>query len=232
MRRIYAKVKDIQPISEIPPNATKLWENDSFAVYYIYDIYASEVQWILVNKTYDKKYVSLLRGAVLEIHGQTYAVPKYVFGNAYADVYFANSLSSYVNNLNEVPLYSLAVLKSPSGQSIVGFVFALPPKGILIVPEYGFVGLKSIEAELLEVKPENLNLYVVIYDYAEVLEYEQESGMQVQAPPDPYAVFSYQFRIDNVGTIVTPRVILEIPQSDVNFVVTLIDDIKKFFHKL
>jgi len=232
MRRVYAKVKDIQPISEIPPNANKLWENDSFAVYYIYDIYASEVQWILVNKTYDKKYVSLLRGAVLEIHGQTYAVPKYVFGNAYADVYFANSLSSYVNNLNEVPLYSLAVLKSPSGQSIVGFVFALPPKGILIVPEYGFVGLKSIEAELLEVKPENLNLYVVIYDYAEVLEYEQESGVQVQAPPDPYAVFSYQFRIDNVGTIVTPRVILEIPQSDVNFVVTLIDDIKKFFHKL
>ena len=232
MRRIYAKVKDIQPLSEVPPNANKLWENDSFAVYYIYDIYASEVQWILVNKTYDKKYVSLLRGAVLEIQGRTYAVPKYVFGNAYADVYFANSLSSYINNLNEVPLYSLAILKSHSGQSIIGFVFALPPKGILIVPEYGFVGLKSIEAELLEVKPENLNLYVVIYDYAEVLEYEQESGVSVQAPPDPYAVFSYQFRIDNVGTVVTPRVILEIPQSDVNFIVTLIDDIKKFFHKL
>ena len=120
MRKLRASVKDIKPLSEIPPNATLLWENDSFAVYYIYDIYASEVQWVLVNKTYDTKYVSLLRGAVLEIQGQTYSIPEYIFGNAFADVYFANDLSSYISNLNDIPLYSLAVLKSPSGQSIVG----------------------------------------------------------------------------------------------------------------
>jgi len=232
MRKLRASVKDIKPLSEIPPNATLLWENDKFAVYYIYDLYASEVQWILVNKTYEKKYVSLLRGAVLEIQGQTYAIPKYIFGEAYADVYFGNGLSSYINDLNNVPLYSLAILKASSGQSIVGFVFALPPKGVLIVPEYGFVGLQSLEAELLEVKPENLNLYVIIYDYAEIIEYEQESCMQVQAPPDPYAVFSYQFKIDNIGTIMTPRVILEIPESDVNIITTIINDIKKFFHRL
>jgi hypothetical protein len=232
MRKLRASVKDIRPLSEIPPNATLLWENDSFAVYYVYDLYASEVQWVLVNKTYSQKYVSLLRGAVLQIQGQTYSIPEYIFGNAYADVYFANYLSSYINNLNDIPLYSLAILKDSSGKSIVGFVFVLPPKGVLIVPEYGFVGLQSLDAELLEVKPENLNLYVIIYDYAEIIEYEQESGVQVQAPPDPYAVFSYQFKIDNVGTVVTPRVILEIPQSDVNFVTTLIDDIKKFFRKL
>jgi hypothetical protein len=232
MRKLRASVKDIKPLSEIPPNATLLWENDKFSVYYIYDLYASEVQWILVNKTYEKKYVSLLRGAVLEIQGQTYAIPKYIFGNAFADVYFGNGLSSYINDLNNVSLYSLAILKAPSGQSIVGFVFALPPKGVLIVPEYGFVGLQSLEAELLEVKPENLNLYVIIYDYAEIIEYEQESCMQVQAPPDPYAVFSYQFKIDNIGTIMTPRVILEIPESDVNIITTIINDIKKFFHRL
>jgi hypothetical protein len=156
----------------------------------------------------------------------------YIFGEAYADVYFANGLSSYINDLNNVPLYSLAILKSPSGQSIVGFVFALPPKGILIVPEYGFVGLKSLEAQLLEVKPENLNLYAIIYDYTEIIEYEQESCTQVQAPPDPYSVFSYQFKIDNIGTIITPRVILEIPESDVNVITTIINDIKKFFHRL
>jgi len=232
MRKLYARVKDIQTLSEVPSNATLLWENDKFAVYYIYDIYAHEVQWILVNKTYEKKFVSLLRGAVLEINGVSYPIPKYIFGEAFADVYFANHLSLYINDLNDVPLYSLAVLKTPSGFSVIGFVFALPPKGVLVVPEYGFVGLKSLEAELLEVKPENLNLYVIIYDYAEVLEYEIQTGLKVQAPPDPYAVFSYQFKIDDVGTVVTPRIILEIPQSDVNIILTIIHDIKKFFHKI
>ena len=232
MRKLRASIQDIRPLSEIPSNATLLWQNSNFAIYYIYDLYAGEVQWILVNKTYTQKYVSLLRGAVLEIQGQTYAIPKYIFGNAFAEVYFANSLSSYISNLNNIPLYSLAVLRDSSGKNIVGFVFSLPPKGVLIVPEYGFYGLQSLEAELLEVSPGNLNLYVIIYDYAEIIEYEQQTGLQVQAPPDPYAVFSYQFNISDVGTVVTPRVILEIPQSDVNFVNTLIDDIKKFFRRL
>jgi len=232
MRKLRASVKDIRPLSEIPPNSQLLWQNNEFAIYYIYDIYAGEVQWVLVNKTYTQKYVSLLRGAVLEIQGQTYAIPDYIFGNAFAEVYFGNGLSSYISNLNDIPLYSLAVLRDSSNKSIVGFVFSLPPKGVLIVPEYGFYGLQSLEAELLEVSPGNLNLYVIIYDYAEIIEYEQQTGLQVQAPPDPYAVFSYQFNISDVGTVVTSRVILEIPQSDVNFVNTLINDIKKFFHKL
>jgi len=232
MRKIYAKVNDIRPLSEVPPNAEFLWENDKFAVYYIYDIYDHGVQWILVNKTYDKKYVSLLRGAVLYKQGQTYAIPKYVFGNAFAEVYFGNSLSTYINNLNDVPLYSLAVLNSPSGQSIVGFVFALPPKGIVIVPEYGFVGLKSLEAELLEVIPDNSNLYVILYDYAEVLEYEGQTGIPVRSPPDPYAIFSYQFKIDDIGNVMTPRTIIEIPHTDVKFVTSIIDDVRKLFRKL
>jgi hypothetical protein len=54
MRKLRVSVKDIKPLSEIPPNATLLWQNDEFAVYYIYDLYAGEVQWILVNKTYER----------------------------------------------------------------------------------------------------------------------------------------------------------------------------------
>jgi len=232
MRKLYTLLKDIRTLSSIPPNASLLWESNNFAVYYIHDIYSSEVQWVLVNKTYDKKYVSLLRGAILEIQGQTYAIPMYIFGNAYADVYFGNGLSSYISDLNHVPLYSLAILKNPSGHSIVGFVFVLPPKGILVVPEYGFVGLQKLEAQLLEVKPESLNLYAIIYDYAEIIEYEDEANLQVQAPPDPYFVFSYQFKIDEIGTVVTPRVILEIPESDVSVITSIINDIRKFLHKL
>jgi len=236
MRKLRALVKEIKPLSEIPPNATLLWENNNFAVYYIYDLYAGEVQWVLVNKTYEKKYVSLLRGAILEIQGQTYAIPMYIFGNAYADVYFGNGLSSYISDLNHVPLYSLAILKSPSGQSIVGFVFALPPKGVVITSEYGFIGLKSIEAELLEVIPENLNMYLIFYDHNEVISYEDASGVKVQAPPNPYTVLSFQFKIDNIGTIMTHRMILEIPleipQSYVDVITTIVNDIKNFFRKL
>jgi hypothetical protein len=187
MIKLYAKVENIKTLSEIPPNATLLWENDKFAVYYIYDIYSGEVQWVLVNKTYEKKYVSLLRGAVMENHGQTYVAPKYIFGNAYADVYFANHLSYYINNLDDVNIYALGILKAPSGQTAVGFVFALPPKGMVIAPEYGFIGLKSLEAEILEVVPENLNMYLIFYDYNEVVSYENASGLRVQSPSDPYS---------------------------------------------
>jgi len=186
----------------------------------------------MVNKTNTTLYISLLRGASLNINGQNATVPSYVFGNAFAEVYFANGLSSYINDLNNIPLYSLAILKSSSGQTIVGFVFALPPNGVISAPEYGFVGLQSLNGQLLEVTPGSDNLYAIIYDYAEILEYEQEAGVQVQAPPDPYAVYSYQFSINDIGTIVTSRMIFEVPQSDVNAITGLINDIKKFFHKL
>ncbi len=99
-------------------------------------------------------------------------------------------------------------------------------------PEYGFIGLQSLNGQLLEVTPENDNLYAIIYDYVEIIEYEQEAGVQVQAPPDPYAIYSYQFSISDIGTIITPRVIFKVPQSDVNVITGLINDIKKLFHKL
>jgi len=232
MRRLHADLKNIRPLAQVPNDAQLLYQDSKVALYYTYDYYQGQVTWIMVNKTNTTLYVSLLRGASLNINGQNATVPSYVFGNAFAEVYFANGLSSYINDLNNIPLYSLAVLKSPSGQTIVGFVFALPPNSVVSAPEYGFVGLQSLNGQLLEVTPENDNLYAIIYDFVEIMEYEQEAGVQVQAPPDPYAVYSYQFSISDIGTIVTPRVIFKVPQSDVNVITGLINDIKKFFHKL
>ena len=228
MRHLRADLKNIRPLAQVPNDAQLLYQDSKVALYYTYDYYQGQVTWIMVNKTDTTLYVSLLRGASLNIT----TVPSYVFGNAFAEVYFANGLSSYINDLNDIPLYSLAILKSPSGQTIVGFVFALPSNAVISVPEYGFVGLQSLNGQLLEVTPENDNLYAIIYDFVEIMEYEQEAGVQVQAPPDPYAVYSYQFSISDVGTIVTPRVIFKVPQSDVNAITGLINDIKKFFHKL
>ncbi|AOS58416.1 conserved lipothrixviral protein [Sulfolobus islandicus filamentous virus 2] len=232
MRKLRADVSKVKPLSEIPSGSNLLWQNDNFALYYTYDATQGRVDWILVNKTNEKKYVSLLRGAELVYNNNVITVPSYIFGNAFADVYFANGLSSYISDLNNVPLYSLAVLRDSSGKNIVGFVFSLPPNGIITVPEYGFANLQKLWGQLLEAYPENLNLYVIIYDYAEIIEYEQETGVTVQAPPDPYAVFSYQFTISNVGTVMTQRIIIEIPQSDVNFANTLIADFKKFFSSI
>jgi len=232
MRRLHADLKNIRPLAQVPDDAQLLYQDSKVALYYTYDYYQGQVTWIMVNKTNTTLYVSLLRGASLNINGQNATVPSYVFGNAFAEVYFANGLSSYINDLNNIPLYSLAVLKSPSGQTIVGFVFALPPNSVVSAPEYGFVGLQSLNGQLLEVTPENDNLYAIIYDFVEIMEYEQEAGVQVQAPPDPYAVYSYQFSISDIGTVVTPRVIFKVPQSDVNAITGLINDIKKFFHKL
>lgn len=228
MRHLRADVSKIKPLSEIPSGSNELWQNDQFALYYTYDPTQGEVNWILVNKLNQTKYVSLLRGAELIYNNNAITVPTYIFGNAFADVYFANSLSTYISDLNNVPLYSLAVLKDSSGKSIVGFVFPLPPNGVVSVPEYGFMNLQKLTGQLLEVYPENLNLYAIIYDYAEVIEYEQEAGVVVKSPPDPYAVFSYQFSVPTMGTVVTPRIIIEIPHSDVNAVNTLISDFKKF----
>ena len=232
MRHLRADLKNIRPLAQVPSNAQLLYQDSKVALYYTYDSAQGQVTWIMVNKTNTTLYVSLLRGASLNINGQNATVPSYVFGNAFAEVYFANGLSSYINDLNNIPLYSLAVLKSPSGQTIVAFVFALPPNSVISAPEYGFVGLQSIDGQLLEVTPENDNLYAIIYDYVEIMEYEQEAGVQVQAPPDPYAVYSYQFSISDIGTIITPRAIFKVPQSDVNVITGLVNDIKKLFHKL
>ena len=51
-------------------------------------------------------------------------------------------------------------------------------------------------------------------------------------PPDPYVVQSYQFLVNNLGQIMTQRLILELPESDVSTVNSLIKDIQKIIDKL
>lgn len=232
MRRLRADVKSIRIAQGIPNGSTKLWESDSLALYYKYDSSQGEVVWIFVNKTSERKFVSLLRGAVLNIDGRQIVVPQYIFGNAFAEVYFANGLSSYINDLNNIPLYSLAVLKTPSNKLIVGFVFSLPPNSVICVPEYGFVNLVSLSGRLIEVKPGSMNMYMIIYDYAEIVEYELEARIVVRSPPDPYVVFSYYFDIDEVGTIMTQRVVLAFSQGGfdvVKYIMNFFKKVMRFF---
>ena len=232
MRKIYANVKQIRVSTSIPKNANLLWQNDKLALYYTYDPSQGEVDWIMQNNSNSSILVSLLRDAELNINGQTYTIPDYLFGNAFAEVYFANNLSNFITDLNNIPLYSLAIVGNNYGTRTIAFVFQIPPNSIIIAPEYGFNGLQNIDGQLLEANPINQNLFGIIYDFSEIIEYEYQTGINVNYPPDPYIVQSYQFLIDNLGQIMTQRLILEIPESDINTVKSLVSDFQKVIDKL
>jgi len=232
MRKIYTNVKEIRVDTTIQQNAQLLWQNDKLALYYTYDSKEGEVNWIMQNKTNSSVLVSLLRGAELNINGQTYTIPNYLFGNAFAEVYFANNLSNFITDLNNIPLYSLAIMKNKNDNRTIAFVFQIPANSVVIAPEYGFTELQNINGELLEVTPTNQNLFTIVYDFAEIVEYEYQTGINVNYPPDPYIVQSYQFLVNNLGTIVTSRLILEIPESDINTVKSLVSDFQKVIDKL
>jgi len=232
MRKLHTYPQQIKIDTTIPQNANLLWQNDKLALYYTYDSKEGEVNWIMQNKTNSLVLVSLLRGAVLSINGQTYTIPNYLFGNAFAEVYFANDVSNFITDLNNIPLYSLAIVKNNNEVRTIAFVFQIPANSVIIAPEYGFTGLQSLSGELLEVTPINQNLFTIVYDFAEIVEYEYQSGIYVNYPPDPYVVQSYQFLVNNLGQIVTPRLILELPESDVYTVKSLMKDIEKIVDKL
>ena len=232
MRKIYANVKQIRVSTSIPQNANLLWQNDKLALYYTYDPSQGRVDWIMQNNTNSSILVSLLRGAELNINGQTYTIPDYLFGNAFAEVYFANNLSNFITDLNNIPLYSLAIVNNNNGVRTIAFVFQIPPNSVIIAPEYGFNGLQNIDGQLLEVTSINQNLFGIVYDFSEIIEYEYQTGINVNYPPEPYIVQSYQFLIDDLGQIMTQRLILEIPESDINTVKSLVTDIQKIIGKL
>ena len=232
MRRLHTHTREIKIINSIPQNSQLLWQNDKLALYYNYDQKEGRVDWIMQNKTNTPKLVSLLRGAELNIDNQTFKIPEYLFGNAFAEVYFADELSNFITNLIDIPLYSLAVMRNKDENKTIAFVFQIPSNSLIKAPEYGFRGLQSLFGQLLEVTPIAKNLYAIAYDFTEIVEYEYQTGIFVNYPSDPYIVQSYEFEINNLGTIVTPRLILEIPESDVNAVKSLIADIRKIIDKL
>jgi hypothetical protein len=232
MRKFHTHVDEIKVDTIIPQNANLLWQNDKLALYYTYDSKEGRVDWIMQNKTNSLQFVSLLRGAILSENNQMITIPEYLFGNAFAEVYFANDLSNFVTNLQNISPYSLAIIRDKYYDRTIAFVFQIPANSIVIAPEYGFRGLQSLFGELLEVTPVNQNLFAVIYDFAEIVEYEYQSGLIVNYPPDPYIVQSFEFLIDKLGEIVTPRLILEIPETDINVIKTLIKDIQKIIDRL
>jgi len=232
MRKLHADIEQIRINTSIPQNAQLLWQNDKLALYYTYDSSQGRVDWIMQNKTNSPILVSLLRGAELNINGQIYTIPDYLFGNAFAEVYFANNLSNFITDLNNIPLYSLAIVSNNDGVRTIAFVFQIPQNSMIIAPEYGFTGLQSLNGELLQARPINQNLFVVVYDFSEIVEYEYQTGINVNYPPDPYMVQSYEFLVNNLGEIITQRLILELPESDINTVNSLIKDIEKIIDKL
>jgi len=232
VRKIYADIKQIKLDTSVPQNANLLWQNDKLALYYTYDQSQGRVDWIMQNKTGSPVLVSLLRGGILSENGQMFTIPEYLFGNAFAEVYFANDLSTFITNLQNIPLYSLAIVRNKYYDRTIAFVFQIPANSVIIAPEYGFRGLQSLFGELLEVTPVNQNLFGIVYDFAEIIEYEYESGIYVNYPPDPYIVQSFEFLIDKLGEIITPRLILEIPETDINVIKNLVKDIQKIIDKL
>jgi len=229
-RHLHVKVNVKTPEVSQPSQGTELWTNGELKLSYTYDQSQGRIDWIMQNLTDKVQYVTLLRGATLEINGQTGTVPNYLFGDAFAEVYFANGLSSFVTDLNNIPLYSLAFVSTDGNPSStqIAFVFQLPPKGTVVAPEYGFVNLKQVTGELVPVTSENASDFIVIYDYAEIIEYEQEAGVKVSAPLDPYVVYSYMFKTDKLGYSITPRAIMSISKEDTN----IVSDIIGLFNKL
>jgi len=233
-RHLHVKVNVQVPQVSHPTQATELWTNGELKLSYTYDQSQGRVDWIMQNLTDKVQYVTLLRGATIEINGQTGTIPNYLFGDAFAEVYFANGVSSYITDLNNIPLYSLAfvTIHDDPSSTQVAFVFQLPPKGTVVAPEYGFMNLKDITGELVPVTPENASNTIVIYDYAEIVEYEQEAGVKVSAPPDPYVVYSYIFKTEKLGYPITSRTVIPIFKGSTNIlsdIIGFINTLKKLF---
>jgi len=176
-----------------------------------------KIVWNLINGTNSIQFVGLVRGADLSINGQLVKVPDYLFGRAFGDVYYLLGMSTYLTNLVDVPLYTLAVYNNET----IGFVFALPPRTTVHVPEYGFIGLINYRAKLVEVKPKELATYVIIYSPEEYMMYYEELGQNLGILPTVYMVNTYNVESGSIGYGFHERIILKIPQSWISFAVDL-----------
>lgn len=163
-----------------------------------------KVIWNLVNGTDELKLVGLVRGADLE----TGTVPEYLFGRAFGDVYYLLGMSTYLKDLQNIPMYTLAVYNDQT----IGFVFAIPPKEVVKVPEYGFIGLKSYTARLIEVKPKKLGTYLILYNPEEYLIYYNELGQNLGVLPAVYMTSSYNVEAENLGYSFHERLVIKVPK--------------------
>jgi len=226
---IHAEVSDAQTLSN---------NNGLVLKYKLYS--NGEVVWVMENNTEQDQYVILLRGATFP-EGE---VPQYIFGDAFAEVYYANGLSEFITSLNDIPLYSLAIIQYGNSNHI-GFVFYIKAKSKLYVPEYGFNNVESLTGQLIPVQPQGQSIFTIVYNYSETYYYEQESGVDVNMPPDPYAVQSYLFTAINPPNIQpwspTWRIIFQLPNNLVNAInkleqinikQTILDILNKVINKI
>lgn len=160
--------------------------------------------WNLVNGTDELKFVGLVRGADLE----TQEIPEYLFGRVFGDVYYLLGMSTYLNDLEKIPMYTLAVYNDET----IGFVFAISPKEVVKVPEYGFVGLLSYTARLVEVKPKDLGTYLIMYNPEEYLIYYDELGQNLGILPTVYMTNSYSVEAENLGYSFHERLVIKVPK--------------------
>ena len=167
---------------EAQPTVTEEQGGVGVMVYGAYNREKDEVVWHLVNNTDETKYVGLVRGATLG--GEE--VPEYLFGDAFADVYYLTNMARFTVGKEMSGTYNLAVY---NGEKI-GFVFKIPAKKTIEVPEYGFVDMTDYKAYTVEVEFTGVNLFMDIYNYDEVIAYEDESGISGLVLPDPYGFVS------------------------------------------
>ena len=185
-----------------------------------------EMIWQLINVTDKTKLVGLVRGATVE--GEV--IPPYLFGRAFGDVYYLLGMSEFLYDVGNVPLYTLAVYN----EKTIGFVFAIPPRSVLNVPEYGFVDMTSYEAKLVPVEVKDEHVYAIAYSPSEYLQYYEEIGQNLGVLPPAYVVKSYEVDANDLGFSFHERVVLEVPNQWVeegvklgSWVQSVVDKLKK-----
>ncbi|AXQ00110.1 hypothetical protein SFV1gp28 [Sulfolobus filamentous virus 1] len=144
----------------------------------------NDIEWIIDNPTQSEIYVSILRNG-------------YVFGSAFAEVYIGNGYvdlwTDKSQSTSDSNPYRMAVLSSNNFKNIV-FVFKVPPKTVLHVPEGGFSQQNPpADYSLINVTPSSLKSYLVAYDPVLPMAYILQTGNVVLSMPDPYPLTVYEF---------------------------------------
>lgn len=148
------------------------------------------VNWIINNGTSATQYVVIYRGAIFS----DFVVQPYPFGNAYYPDYAGQingqTISVPIQNLNNIQPYSLGMINN----SIVAFVFQVPPNSQLSIAEAGFNGVQQLLYTLVPVIPDKLHRYIVFWELSQYFDYVLQTGFQVTPVYLPWFVTMYNFK--------------------------------------
>ena len=138
---------------------------------------SDEVEWIISNPTDQTIYASIWRN-------------NYVFGSAFAEVYIRNGATELWEDTsqettNEMP-YRIGLVNNPYYPTLA-FVFKVPPKSTLYIPEYGFSQQEPPQDyQLIPVTPGSKISVLVAYDPMLPVIYTLQAGEPVLSMPSPY----------------------------------------------